>query len=44
VNDQGEHLVEPGKYHLFVGGAQPGDSAAGIGLDFEIMGEAKLPR
>ncbi len=44
VNDQGEHRVAPGKYRIFVGGAQPADSAAGVGLNFEITGEAKLPR
>jgi beta-glucosidase len=44
VNDRGEHVVAPGTYHIFVGGAQPGDTTAGVGINFEITGEAKLPR
>jgi beta-glucosidase len=44
VNDQGEHVVAPGKYHIFVGGAQPAESPAGVRTELEITGELHLPR
>ena len=44
VNEQGEHVVAPGEYTIFVGGAQPGDTAGGVRAKLEITGEQKLPR
>ena len=44
VNDNGEHVVAPGEYSIFVGGAQPGDTAGGVRTRLEITGEFKLPR
>jgi beta-glucosidase len=44
VNDGGEHVVAPGEYNVFVGGAQPGDTSGGISAKLQITGESKLPR
>ncbi len=44
VNDKGEHVVAPGEYNIFVGGAQPGDTLGGARAKLEITGELKLPR
>ena len=44
VNEQGERLVEPGEYHIFVGGGQPGGTPGGVRIKFDITGERKLPR
>jgi beta-glucosidase len=44
VNDKGEHLVASGEYNVFVGGAQPGDTPAGVHAKLEITGEYALPR
>jgi beta-glucosidase len=44
VNEQGEHVVAPGDYTIFVGGAQPGETAGGVRTSLEITGELKLPR
>ena len=44
VNDKGEHVVAPGEYNIFVGGAQPGDTRGGARAKLEITGELKLPR
>jgi beta-glucosidase len=45
VNEQGEHVVAPGEYTVFVGGAQPGETAGGATAKFTIQGaEVKLPR
>ena len=44
VNDKGEHVVAAGEYGVFVGGAQPGETAAGIRARLEITGEVTLPR
>jgi beta-glucosidase len=44
VNEQGEHLVAPGEYNIFVGGAQPAETTGGVRMKFEITGEQKLPR
>jgi beta-glucosidase len=44
VNDEGEHLVAPGEYNVFVGGAQPGETRGGIRARLEITGEFRLPR
>ncbi len=44
VNEQGEHVVAPGEYTVFVGGAQPGETAGGASAKLQITGELKLPR
>jgi beta-glucosidase len=44
VNEQGEHVVAPGEYTIFVGGAQPGETAGGVKTKMTITGEMKLPR
>jgi beta-glucosidase len=44
VNEKGEHVVAPGEYNVFVGGAQPGETPAGVRARLEISGELKLPR
>jgi beta-glucosidase len=44
VNDHGEHVVAPGEYSIFVGGAQPGETASGAKAKLVITGEMKLPR
>ena len=44
VNEQGEHVVAPGDYTVFVGGAQPGETAGGATAKLTISGESKLPR
>ena len=44
VNDEGEHVVAPGEYNVFVGGAQPAGTQSGVREKFEINGEFKLPR
>lgn len=43
VDADGKRAVQPGKYRLFVGGGQPGDSA-GMTLGFSIDGRVGLPR
>jgi len=37
--DDGRRVVEPGKFELFVGGGQPGTSAAGVTGEFEVAGD-----
>ncbi len=44
VNEQGEHVVEPGDYSVFVGGTQPGEAGSGVSAKLIITGEVKLPR
>jgi len=44
VSEKGEHVVMPGEYNIFVGGAQPGDTAGGVQAKLAISGELKLPR
>ena len=44
VNEQGEHVVEPGEYTVFVGGAQPNETPGGASAKLTISGEVKLPR
>jgi len=44
VNDQGEHVIAPGQYTVFVGGAQPGETQASASAKLTISGEEKLPR
>jgi beta-glucosidase len=45
VNEQGERVILPGTYQVFVGGAQPGEFAGGVSASFIVSGPAKvLPR
>jgi beta-glucosidase len=45
VNENGEHVVAPGEYTIFVGGAQPGETGGGVQTKLVIAGEkVKLPR
>jgi len=44
VDDKAEHVVAPGEYYIFVGGAQPGADVAGVRTRLEIAGEFKMPR
>ncbi len=44
VSEAGEHKVMPGEYTLYVGGAQPGDTAGGVSAKLTISGELNLPR
>ena len=44
VNEHGEHVVAPGEYTIFVGGAQPTETGKGIRAKLEITGEKKLPK
>ena len=45
VNEQGERVIVPGSYQVFVGGTQPGESDGGVSGTFIIGGPAKtLPR
>jgi len=44
VNNNGEHVIAPGEYAVFVGGSQPGGAAKGVRAKLEITGEQKLPR
>jgi beta-glucosidase len=43
VTEEGEHLIQPASYSVFVGGSQPKEGA-GIRASFQITGEHKLPR
>jgi len=44
VTEQGEHVVEPGSYTVFVGGSQPTQGARGVKAQFRISGQKQLPR
>jgi beta-glucosidase len=44
VTEQGEHVVEPGSYTVFVGGSQPSEGARGVKAQFRISGEKQLSR
>jgi beta-glucosidase len=44
VTARGDRLEQPGAYHIFVGGSQPGDGARGVEATFSITGEQPLPR
>jgi beta-glucosidase len=43
VTDQGNHMVLPGNYTVFIGGSQPGEGP-GVSGKFRIVGEKVLPR
>jgi beta-glucosidase len=45
VNERGEHVVAPGEYTIFVGGAQPAETSSGVQTKLVITGdETKFPR
>ncbi len=44
VNEQGEHVIEPGDYAVILGGSQPGEAGSGVSARLTITGEVKLPR
>jgi beta-glucosidase len=45
VNEQGEHVVAPGEYTVFIGGAQPAETTGGAKAKLVMTGEeVKLPR
>ncbi|HEV2494421.1 MAG TPA: glycoside hydrolase family 3 C-terminal domain-containing protein [Terriglobia bacterium] len=47
VTDKGDHVVEPGRYTVCVGGRQPTEGTAGVEgvrAEFQISGELRLPR
>ncbi len=44
VDAAGERSVLPGNYLLSIGGAQPGETAAGSETKFAVTGSAKLPK
>jgi len=43
VTTAGNPIVAPGKYQLFVGGAQPKDAPNGVHADFSVDGSMQLP-
>jgi beta-glucosidase len=43
VTDEGEHVIQPATYSVYVGGSQPKEGA-GARASFQIVGEQKLPR
>jgi beta-glucosidase len=45
VMENGERVIVPGEYEVFVGGTQPGESAGGVSGSFVVSGPARtLPR
>ncbi len=44
VDQQGNHVILPGSYTIFVGGAQPGDASSGQTATFTITGQKDLPQ
>ncbi len=44
VTEQGEHVIEPGTYTVYVGGSQPGEGAPGVQAQFTVTGTMQLPR
>ena len=44
VAENGDRMVMPGNYTVFVGGSQPVKGAAGVSARFQISGQQKLPR
>lgn len=43
VTKEGEHVIQPASYSVYVGGSQPKDGS-GVRAPFEIIGEQRLPR
>ncbi len=44
VNDKGDRSILSGNYHLSLGSAQPGDTAAKSEADFRVTGTTALPK
>ena len=44
VTENGERMVQPGSYTVFVGGSQPVKGAPGASARFDIAGDQKLPQ
>jgi len=44
VLDNGDRVILPGSYTLFVGGSQPGTDANGVSTTVKVAGKKKLPR
>ncbi|MBN2370450.1 MAG: glycoside hydrolase family 3 C-terminal domain-containing protein [Vicinamibacteria bacterium] len=44
VDEKGERVIVPGTYGVAVGGAQPGETSAGVEGTFDVTGSATLPR
>ena len=45
VDEEGERVILPGAYQVFVGGTQPGESQGGVSGSFTVSGPSKvLPR
>ncbi|HET9101572.1 MAG TPA: glycoside hydrolase family 3 C-terminal domain-containing protein [Acidobacteriaceae bacterium] len=44
VLDNGDRVILPGSYTLFVGGSQPGTDANGVSTTVNVTGKKKLPR
>ncbi len=44
VTDEGEHVIQPGRYSVCVGGGQPREGTPHARGNFEMAGERKLPR
>jgi beta-glucosidase len=42
VDANGNRMIQPGKYKLYVGGSQP-EAEGGIYLPFQIEGESRTP-
>jgi beta-glucosidase len=43
VTATGDPTIPEGQYTLFVGGAQPGDTQTGAGVEFKVQGTIKIP-
>ena len=44
VLENGDRVILPGSYTLFVGGSQPGPDANGVSTKVKVAGKQKLPR
>ena len=44
VDDEGQRSILPGSYHLSIGGAQPGETAAKSEAEFSVKGTVALPK
>ena len=44
VLENGDHVILPGSYTLFVGGSQPGADATGLSTTVSVAGKKTLPR
>lgn len=43
VTEEGNHVIQPASYSVYVGGSQP-QNGSGVRAPFEIIGEHRLPR